>query len=214
MTWLHHLNDRAFLDVNSFARHTGWLNTLGADYATYGVVLFAAMLVAGVVVSRRRGPATLAAAGWAALATLIAVAVNQPIGRAVAEARPYTAYPHALVLVARTSDFAFPSDHSVMAGAVAAGLFLVSRRLGWIATVLAVLLAFARVYVGAHYPGDVIAGLALGAAISWLGWLLVRRPLTVVARWLRGLPGLRQVLVAEPARPSTNARQDPSSHLS
>ena len=52
-----------------------------------------------------------------------------------------------------TKDFSFPSDHATVAGAVAGGLGIVDRRLGRIAVGLAVLMAAARVYVGAHYPG-------------------------------------------------------------
>ena len=44
--------------------------------------------------------------------------------------RPYQTHPWLLVLASRTSDFSFPSDHAVMAGAVAAGLLLVSRLTG------------------------------------------------------------------------------------
>jgi undecaprenyl-diphosphatase len=52
---------------------------------------------------------------------------------------------------------------------VAAGLILTNRRWGIIAAIAAVVMAFARVYVGAHYPGDVLAGLALGGAVAVAG---------------------------------------------
>jgi undecaprenyl-diphosphatase len=54
----------------------------------------------------------------------------------------------------------------VVAGAVAAGLLFLDRRLGVVAVLAAVVMAFARVYVGAHYPGDVVAGLAVGALVA------------------------------------------------
>ena len=67
------------------------------------------------------------------------MALNQPVGHLFAEARPYAAHPGLLRLADPTSDFSFPSDHAVMAGAVAAGLLLVSRRLGLVAAAAAVL---------------------------------------------------------------------------
>lgn len=70
-----------------------------------------------------------------------------------------------LVLVHRSVDASFPSDHATMAGATAAGLLLLDRRLGVTAAVDAALMAFARVYVGAHFPVDVVAGLAVGLVV-------------------------------------------------
>jgi membrane-associated phospholipid phosphatase len=188
---LHRLDDWLFRAVNVFARDTGWLHPVVVGYARYGVVLFGALLVVGVLVARHSDARTLAAAGWAPLATLIAVAVNQPLGHLFHEGRPYAAHPHALVLVARSTDYSFPSDHAVMAGAVATGLLLVSRRLGTVAAVCALLMAFARVYVGAHYPWDVAAGLLVGAAVAVLSWSIVRIPLEPFTGWLRQRPGLR-----------------------
>jgi undecaprenyl-diphosphatase len=186
--------DQGLFDaVNTLARHTGWLHRPVLAYAGYGAVLFAALLVAGWVIARRREPRSMAAALWTGAATLIAVGLNQPIVSSVHEARPYTAEPGILVLAHRSADFSFPSDHAVMAGAVAAGLWLVSRRLGALATVAALVMAFARVYIAAHYPHDVAIGLAFGAAVTIAGWWLLSRPLTVLVARLRVTP-LRPLL--------------------
>jgi undecaprenyl-diphosphatase len=64
-----------------------------------------------------------------------------------------------------------------MAGAVAAGLLLVSWRVGLLATAAAVLMGFARVYIAAHHPFDVLAGFALGVAVTLLGCLVARGPI-------------------------------------
>ena len=208
---LHHLDDRLMLEVNDLARRTPWLHGPVAAYATYGVVLFAALLLAGLLIGRRRDDRTLAAAGWAGAAMLLAVALNQPLGRAVHEARPYTTHPTLLVLAHRTTDFSFPSDHSVMAGAVAAGLLLVSRRLGALACVAALLMAGARVYVAAHYPWDVAAGLVFGALVALLLWAVVARPLTATVAWGRQRPGLSALLGAGSGLPRTSSATASSS---
>lgn len=196
MTGVAQFDRRLFHDVNVFSLHTGWLHTPFVDYAKYGVVLFGLLLVIGLLHARQGSARTLAAAVWACMGVLIAVAVNQPVVHAVQRARPYTGHPGVLVLVARSADLSFPSDHAVMAGAAAAGLMLVWRRLGVIAAAAAAAMAFARVYVGAHYPADVLAGLLLGAAVAASGWLLLRVPLTRAAIWLRNRRGLDRLLVA------------------
>ena len=117
---LRRLNDQLLLAINSFARHTTWLHAPALAYAKYGLVLFAALLLAGVLVSRRAPSRVLAAASWSCMATLIALGLNQPFGHLFAETRPYVSHPHILRLAAFTTDFSFPSDHAVMAGAVAA----------------------------------------------------------------------------------------------
>lgn len=155
-----------FLTVNDWARSTPWLHGVAKLYAGDGIVLFGLLLVLGGVLSLRRSRLLVVRSVLSGAAVLLAVGLNQPIVHAVNRARPFTVFPHALVLVQRSADASFPSDHATMAGAVAVGLFFVQRRLGVIAAVLALLMAATRVYVGAHFPGDVLAGLAFGGLVA------------------------------------------------
>jgi membrane-associated phospholipid phosphatase len=163
------------LRINGFARDTPWLHSIITAYADYGIAVFAALLLTGWWVARRRGDLTvLAAAVWAPMGALAAVAINQPIVALVAEPRPYAVLSHILVLAHQTSDPSFPSDHAVLAGAVVAGLWVVSGRLGALAVLAAAVMAFARVYIGAHYPHDVLVGLVLGSVLSTIGFWATR----------------------------------------
>jgi undecaprenyl-diphosphatase len=190
-------DDTLLRGVNDIARATPWLHPAAWAFAQFGVVLFAGLLVCGAWLARRGPARTVAAALWAPLAVLLAVAVNQPLGRLVAAPRPYAVHPDLLVLVGRSADPSFPSDHAVMAGAVAAGLLLVHRRLGLVAALAAVLMAATRVYVGAHFPSDVVAGLVLGAGVSVVGWALLGRLLAEVVVVARRGP-LRWLLAEHP----------------
>lgn len=160
--------DRALYKiVNRFADHTAWAHGLIRFYAKDGIALLAVLLLVGWWLARTSTTpvAKVSAAVWAGVGALLALAINQPIGAVIDRARPYNAIPNMHLLVDKTADFSFASDHATIAGAVAAGLWLVNRRLGIVATIAAFVMAFARVYVGAHYPGDVVGGLILGAVV-------------------------------------------------
>ena len=193
-----------FLQINAFARATGWLHPLMTAWADYGIVAFALLLVLAWWQARRRDdPSAMAAALWAPLATLLAVAVNQPVAHLAAEPRPYSALRDILVLAHQSNDPSFPSDHAVMAGAVAIAVFTVDRRLGAVAAIAAALLGFSRVYIAAHYPADVLVGLGLGISVAACGGIVVRRTMTsavvrlTATRW-RGLMTAAPSLTAVP----------------
>lgn len=178
-----------YLDVNHFARHTGWLHSFMRAYASsIGVVLLGVAILAGWWLSRRYSSLAVAATVWAAAGTVAAVGLNQPLIHLVSRTRPYYVLKGVEVLVPRAHDFSFPSDHATAAGAVICGLALAGRRaVAVIAAVIGLLLAFARVYVGAHYPGDVAAGLAFGATVvAVLYPLAVRVILEPIVSGLRG----------------------------
>jgi len=123
---------------------------------------------------RQRREGAVAATAAAALALLI----NQPIAHAVDRTRPYLTHPHATLLIARSHDPSFPSDHATGAFAIATAIWFYDRTAGALFLVLAALLAFARVYVGTHYPSDVLGGAAIGATVAIaLRWAPLRRVL-------------------------------------
>ena len=195
-----------FRTINDLARRTPWLHGPATAYASYGIVLFALLLLAGFLLARSsRNPLTVARSVLGPVAVLVAVGLNQPIVHRVNEQRPWQRLPDALVLVHRSADGSFPSDHATMAGAVAVALLLVHRRLGLLALGAALVMAFARVYVGAHFPVDVLAGLILGGLVAAVV-VLALAPL--IARLLEPLlhTALRPLLLA-PAPPAPSTAQ-------
>ena len=128
---------------------------------------------------------TPAAALLTPVGAVLALGLQQVIIQAVGEARPYALEPNALILIVKTTAPSFTSDHACVAGAVAAGLFFVNRKLGWVATVTALLMAFARVSVGAQWPLDVVVGLIFGAAVTYLVIVMLRHPAVRQLDWVK-----------------------------
>ena len=181
------MDSRLYRWINRLADRTGWAHGLFKANAGFGIAIFAVLLLVSYLDGRNRDDLTAVAASvWAAAAALAALGIGQLIGGAVDRSRPYETMTNVHLLVDKTKDFSFPSDHATVAGAVAVGLLFANRRWGVVASVLAVLMVFTRVYVGAHYPGDVVAGLALGGVVAAIGWFTVVPILTRITRWLTG----------------------------
>jgi membrane-associated phospholipid phosphatase len=108
-----------------------------------------------------------------------AVLLSLVIGRIVAhfwfEARPWVDHAGTVKLISHSADASFPSDHCLVAGAIGVVALLAWRWLGIVVLVLALLIAWSRVFVGVHYPGDVLAGLAIGAVCGLVCWFVVKR---------------------------------------
>ena len=92
----------------------------------------------------------------------LSLALRQAIGRD----RPPLVYPEPKALVAVPHTGAFPSGHASSAFACAAVLAWASPRLRVPALVLAAAIAWSRVYVGVHWPLDVLGGAVLGVLVS------------------------------------------------
>lgn len=172
--------------LNGFAaRHDGVedvLRFLALDAQFFFVALVAGLFLATGkwrTISGRHG---VAAAGFSAT---LALGVAQLLAALLERPRPYAAHPDAShLLIAPSADPSFPSDHATAAFAIAAAIWLRNRRAGSVAIVLAFAVSIGRVAVGTHYPGDVLAGAALGTACALLFWLPpIRSRLHALADW-------------------------------
>ena len=76
------------------------------------------------------------------------------------------------LLVSRMHDFSFPSGHTIASFEACTVLLLGNKKMGIPATILAVLIAFSRMYLYLHYPTDVIFSIFLGTAFAFIGYWL------------------------------------------
>ena len=92
--------------------------------------------------------------------------------------RPFVYLP-AHMLFYLPHDSSFPSNAAAVGFAAAFGIWLVHRKIGWAMLILAALFAFSRVFVGVHFPLDVVAGAVLGVVASYVSFMACQllRPL-------------------------------------
>ncbi|MFE9613834.1 phosphatase PAP2 family protein [Streptomyces sp. NPDC006012] len=187
----------AYTDVVGWTHHTpGWFNSAVTVWSDYGLAAFAVLMAVGWWRARREGATAAMTALAVPVTVLVAFAVDTGLKSLVAENRPCQSLRvSTLEACPAPGDWSFPSNHAAIAAAAAVALCFVSGRLGAIAAVAAVAMGVSRVWIGVHYPHDVLAGMVAGALVALVS-------MTVLRRWPRGLAGrlsttwLRPLLVS------------------
>ena len=88
--------------------------------------------------------------------------------------RPFMALSDVTQLINIESFGSFPSQHATIFAALATGVFIYDRRMGTIFIIAAVIIGFARIAAGIHYPFDVLTGFAVGFVITYFSYRLMR----------------------------------------
>ena len=146
-----------FWKVTTFLGNAGW----------FWIVLAVALLVPKK--TRRTGIAALLSLAVGFLIT------NVLLKNIVARPRPFDAYTEIIPLITRPTDFSFPSGHTCASFACALIFFrMLPKKYGVPAVILAGMVAFSRLYLGVHYPGDVLGGFLVAVFASTLVYHLVQ----------------------------------------
>lgn len=146
-----------FWKVITFLGNAGW----------FWIVLAVALLVTKK--TRRTGIAALLSLAVGFLIT------NVLLKNIVARPRPFDAYTEIIPLITRPTDFSFPSGHTCASFACALIFFrMLPKKYGVPAVILAGMVAFSRLYLGVHYPGDVLGGFLVAVFASTLVYHLVQ----------------------------------------
>jgi glycosyltransferase 2 family protein len=154
-------------EVAAFETVNGWPRWLGApleavmQLGTLPVAIIVTAIVAVAILPRR--PVVVIAV---AVASFAAWRLDDVVKEIVERPRPEARLPTAIVRD-EAGGFGFPSGHTTLAFALAAMLHpLLPSKVRWIPWGLATAVGVARMYVGVHWPMDVVGGAALGIAIG------------------------------------------------
>ncbi|MEU5973136.1 phosphatase PAP2 family protein [Streptomyces sp. NPDC047315] len=178
-----------YRDITDFAHDTpSWVQHLAELWTEAGLLLFGVLFLVAWWRARVADARALAVAVLAPLATAFGYVVSESLKSLFDEERPcrtVTDAARSLVECPPTGDWSFPSNHASIAGAAAIALVLAWRRI-WLLTVpMALLMAFSRVFVGVHYPHDVMVGLVLGSVVAVAFVVALTRPATALLTSMR-----------------------------
>lgn len=108
-----------------------------------------------------------------------ALVVNIGVKNVVCRVRPYDQFSDLTRLIEAQKDWSFPSGHTSACFACAFGMWLSCeekwKKCGVAALVLSFLVGFSRLYLGVHFPSDVLCGALIGIAAALISNIVVRR---------------------------------------
>lgn len=159
MNWDYQL----FSKINNLAGHSSFLDLALLAIAKWGVIFYGIALAVlwfkkephEQIFKTRKGVIKVV------LSAGIALVINQMIGLVYFRPRPFATHEVNLLLD-RSPDPSFPSDHATGAASVTASIFRENKIWGTILTVISLLLFFSRIYCGTHYPLDILGGMSTG----------------------------------------------------
>lgn len=181
MDFLLQLDGNILLAIQEYIRHD-WMDSFWKFITSLGdsgwFWLTVSLLLLIPRKTRKAGITAIVAIAIGALIT------NVMLKNLVARTRPYEVVQGLTLLIERQHDFSFPSGHTCASFAAALVYYrLLPRFWGIASIILAALIAFSRLYVGVHYPSDVLVGLLVGAFAAWASIRIVEY---IGSKWGRG----------------------------
>lgn len=157
---IDHHNEKLFLSIFNLTGNNQLLNNTMQFGAAY---LFIVILVIAFIWYAITQKSKYIVVGLSyGIVGIIAYILSKFGTHSILDVRPYIEY-HLTPLISVAKDNGFPSDHTMLSMAVASVTSLYSKTMGWILFALGFIVAFARVYVAAHHPLDVIGSMVIVA---------------------------------------------------
>ncbi len=159
------MDQTLFFTLNNLAGRWPWLDALGVFCAVYLLwIMLAGLIVLWFV--KPRAPHRLAVFVALISAVVARFGVGTILKLLFARPRPYEFLPVRQLIL--ESGWSFPSGHATFAFGLATGVYLYNRKFGYLAYTGAILVSISRVFVGVHWPSDIIAGAAIGIITAYI----------------------------------------------
>ncbi|MEO2117549.1 MAG: phosphatase PAP2 family protein [Methanocaldococcus sp.] len=156
---LNEFNIQLFYLINSHSHPLLDTIMLIISKTTYLLVIIASIIT--LIKNRRFGVKLISILFLAFIITFsLKYLINEP--------RPYLILDNVHLLCNEGNEPSFPSGHTTLAFTLATSLLFYSKKLGVLFLIWAIFVAYSRVYVGVHYPFDVLAGIVVGIICGYL----------------------------------------------
>ncbi|GAB6458775.1 undecaprenyl-diphosphate phosphatase BcrC [Bacillus cereus] len=156
------MNYKLFQDINQMAGHHPFLDGFMVFVTQKALIIYALTLLAMWFFGKEKYKQSVC---FAAFTSVLALCISFVIGQIYFEARPFVSH-NVNLLISHAADASFPSDHTTGAFSLAFAILFRHRKIGTGMLLLAILTGFSRVYVGHHYPFDVLGGIIVGLVSS------------------------------------------------
>ena len=186
-----HADQTVFFWINGLAGHVAWIDSviriLSCDLFLPVVTIIALIAVwfsGHNMADRTRNQygvmCSLASMGIANLLVFISNSISPD------RLRPFEAFPDKVHLIFyQPSDPSFPSNAAAASFAFAMGMWVYNRKLGYILLIPAIIISFGRVYMGVHYPLDILGGFILAIMATGIVAIVMRLGKPILDRLLK-----------------------------
>ena len=179
------MNDWLFSLINGMANHSVIVDALMISISKLVPYLYILILAWLYVKGFRTGSFKLRGESFATGVLLVICLIGSFIlGSMFYENRPFVDHPDAILILNHAADASFPSDHAVGTMAIACGILFYRWNQGTWMVYGSILVGFSRVFVGNHYPGDILGAFILVWILTAIYNKTIRRG---VVRMYRGL---------------------------
>ncbi|MEH7352844.1 undecaprenyl-diphosphatase [Neobacillus drentensis] len=164
------VNIDVFRAINDLGKEYDSLNPIAifiADYMVY--VLLIGLIVYWFTRTNQNRMMVI----QSVFAFVIAEVLGKIAGIFNSHFQPFVELPHVNKLIEHAVDNAFPSDHSILFFSVCFSIWLVRKKEGWVWLTVACLVGGSRIWVGVHFPGDVLTGAIIGICAALFAYWIV-----------------------------------------